>query len=178
MTIATASNFQRCDVGLPSVNLAAGTASRGGFTDTLTNMSFVFGSKFADTIVGDAHNDYLDGGGAPTGLHDTITGGAISTFVFQQGYGALTITNFDQVNGIFNAGKGDNIQLNNLGSNPTVDYVTSQDGGSTDTVLGFRQPTTFVALLNVTTRRSSMSINGSEFKIIGGNIGGGPAAGQ
>ncbi len=85
----------------------------------------------ADTLTGTG-KDFFDGGGAPAGSHDTLTGGAGSTFVFQQGYGALTITNFDQANGTFDKTEGDQIQLNGLtaprlnvtysGGNTTLDF--------------------------------------------------------
>ena len=163
-------NFNEATSGV-TVNLAAGTASWGGFTDTLTNMSFVFGSKFADTIVGDTHSDYLDGGGASTG-HDTLTGGVGTTFVFQQGYGALTITNFDRASGSFNASDNDIIQLNNLGNPQNVSYVA--DGGNTDTVLDFGN-NDVVTLLNVTQAQFE-SLHGSEFA--GGNNGGNNGGGN
>ena len=121
------------------VDLGAGTANWGdGNSDTLSNISGVLGSKFADTIVGGNNGGYLDGGGAPSGLHDTLTaGGAYTTFGFQQGYGATTITNFDQATetGVFGAGQNDQIDLRNFTSPFTVTYVP--DGGGSDTVLNF-----------------------------------------
>ncbi len=56
-------NFNDATSGV-TVNLPGHTASWGGFTDTLNNISFVFGSKFADTIVGNSNGGFLDGGGA------------------------------------------------------------------------------------------------------------------
>ncbi len=103
---------------------------------------------------------------APRAGHDTLTGGsADTTFVFQQGYGALTITNFDQAGGSFNASENDIIQLNNLGNPLTVSYVA--DGNSTDTVLDFGGGDK-ITLLNVTQAQFE-SLNGSEFA---GNNGG------
>ncbi len=82
-----------------------------------------FGSAgHADTLSGSG-KDFFDGGGAPAGSHDTLTGGAGSTFVFAAGYGALTITNFDQANGVFDHSEGDEIELNGFAGPPTVTYV-------------------------------------------------------
>ena len=150
-----------------TVNLANHTANWGGFTDVLNNISIVRGSNFVDTIVGNnAGNNFLDGGGATSG-HDTLTAGsAHTTFVFQQGYGLLTITNFDQAGGSFNASENDIIQLNNLGNPLSVIYVA--DGNSTDAVLDFGHGDK-ITLLNVTQAQFE-SLNGSEFA---GNNGGG-----
>jgi VCBS repeat-containing protein len=122
-----------------TVNLGQGTANWGGYHDTLTNISGVIGSSFADTIVGSNNGGYLDGGGAPIGSHDTLTGGSGSdTFAFAKGYGALTITNFDQGNGGgFSLGEGDQIQLNGLSNAPSLTQVgadTVADFGGGDTI--------------------------------------------
>ena len=102
------------------------------------------GLSQADTLIGGSGNDILDGKGAPSGQHDTLTGGAGSDiFVFGQGYGAETITDFDQGNSaaqgnnpaVFNRSEGDQIELNGFNSPPIVTYV--QDGGTCDTVLTF-----------------------------------------
>lgn len=88
----------------------------------------------ADTLTGTGR-DFFDGGGAPAGSHDTLTGGAGSTFVFAQGYGALTITNFDQASGAFNRSDGDHIELDGFAGTPTVTYVngnTIADFGNGD----------------------------------------------
>ena len=70
------------------------------------------------------------------GQHDTLTGGAGSNiFVFGQGYGAETITDFDQGSGTFNSREGDLIELSGFNGPPTVSYVP--DGVTTDTVLTF-----------------------------------------
>ncbi len=144
-----------------TVNLVAGTASWGGYNDTLTNIDGVIGSRFADTIIGSNTTNYLDGGGAPTGSHDTLTGGGGSqTFVFGKGYGALTITDFDQGNGAFNHSEGDVIQLNGFSGQPTVTYVngnTIADFGNGDVL----------TLVNV----NPANLDDSDF-IIGGNNGG------
>jgi hypothetical protein len=94
-----------------------------------------FGSAgHADTLSGTGV-DFFDGGGAPAGSHDTETGGAGSTFVFGAGYGALTVTNFDQANGTFDHTEGDHIELNGFTGQPTVTYVngnTIADFGNGD----------------------------------------------
>jgi probable HAF family extracellular repeat protein len=118
--------------------------------------SETFGSAgHADTLSGTGA-DVFDGGGAPTGSHDTLTGGAGSTFVFQQGYGALTITNFDQANGTFVA--TDHIQLNGFTGALTPTFVP--DGGTFDTVL--TSGGDVVTLLHVTEAEFT-ALDGSEF---------------
>ncbi len=83
-----------------------------------------FGSAgLADTLNGGAGNDVLDPGGAPSGSHDTVTGGAGSdTFVYMKGYGAVTITDFDQGNsGSFDASEHDKLEINGFSNaNPTI----------------------------------------------------------
>jgi hypothetical protein len=111
----------------------------------------------ADTLSGTG-KDFFDGGGAPAGSHDTLTGGAGSTFVFAQGYGALTITNFDQASGAFTRSDGDHIELDGFTGNPTVTYVngnTVADYGHGD----------ILTLLNV----NPADINDSDFIKNGGN---------
>ncbi len=116
----------------------------------------------ADTLIGGSGNDILGGGGAPSGQHDTLTGGAGSNiFVFGQGYGAETITDFDQGSGTFNQNQGDQIELNGFNSPPTVSYV--QDGGTCDTVLTFS--TGDVLTLQGVTQADFTALNGSEFII-------------
>ena len=123
-----------------------------------------FGSAgHADTLSGTG-TDVFDGGGAPAGSHDTLTGGAGSTFVFQQGYGALTITNFDQANGTFDATEADQIQLNGLTAPQNVSYASGNamlDFGNGDVV----------TLLHVT-QTEYEALGGTEFST-GGNGGNG-----
>jgi VCBS repeat-containing protein len=148
-----------------TVNLGTGTASWGGHLDTLVHIANVAGSKFADTITGDANINFLDGQGAQGGGHDTLTGGGGSdTFEFQQGYGALTITDFDQGNsGSFSQSENDLIVLNNFAGQPTVSFVngnTVADFGNGD-----------VLTLQNVTQSEFTALGGSEF-IGGGNNGG------
>ena len=152
-----------------TVNLPGHTASWGGFTDTLNNISFVFGSKFADTIVGNASGGVLDGGGASTG-HDTLTGSAGTVFVFQHGYGALTITNFDQAGGSFDSSEHDQLDFNGFNGNPNVhsdgngNTIVDFGGGDVVTLLGVADASQIP--------QSDIYINGSN-NGGGGNNGGG-----
>jgi Ca2+-binding RTX toxin-like protein len=75
------------------VNLGLGTAADGyGTTDTIVNIENVFGSNFADTIIGDANNNSLTGGAG----NDVLTGGAgADTFVLTPGFQQDTITDFN-----------------------------------------------------------------------------------
>ena len=122
-----------------------------------------FGSAgHADTLVGTGR-DIFDGGGAAAGSHDTLTGGAGSTFVFGAGYGALTITNFDQASGAWDPNEADHIQLNGLSAPLNVNYA---DGNA---LLDFGKGD-IITLLNVTQTQYE-NLHGSEFT--SGN-GGGP----
>jgi hypothetical protein len=100
-----------------------------------------FGSEgHADTLTGGAGDDTLDPGGAPAGGHDTVTGGAGSdTILYQAGYGALTITDFDQGNetGVFDPNEADHVQLNGLTAPQSVSYANGNailDFGNNDIV--------------------------------------------
>jgi VCBS repeat-containing protein len=127
-----------------------------------------FGSAgHADTLNGGAGNDTLDPGGAPSDNHDTVTGGAGSdTLIYQQGYGAVTVTDFDQGNsGTFDRNEGDHIQLNGLTAPLRVSYASGNailDFGNNDVV----------TLLNVTQLQYE-ALDGSEFTSGDGNNGGG-----
>ncbi|KJC47758.1 hypothetical protein UP09_09085 [Bradyrhizobium sp. LTSP885] len=127
-----------------------------------------FGSAgHADTLTGTGQ-DVFDGGGAPAGSHDTLTGGAGSTFMFGAGYGALTITNFDQANGTFDPNQADHIQLNGLSAPLSVSYADGNallDFGNGDVI----------TLLNVS-QTQYQNLSGSEFTS-GGNGGGGNSNG-
>jgi hypothetical protein len=117
-----------------------------------------FGSAgHADTLSGTGI-DVFDGGGAPSGSHDTLTGGAGSTFVFAQGYGALTITNFDQDSGgNFSQSIGDHIQLNGLTAK-SLQHVSYSGGNA---ILDFGN-SDVVTLLHVT-EADFIGLDGSEF---------------
>ena len=126
----------------------------------------------ADTLIGGAGNDTLNPGGAPAGDHDTVTGGSGSdTIIYQPGYGALTITDFDQGNetGVFDPNEADHIQLNGLTAPLSVSYANGNailDFGNNDVV----------TLLHVSQSQYE-ALDGSEFTSGngGGNTSGGPA---
>jgi Ca2+-binding RTX toxin-like protein len=118
-----------------------------------------FGSAgHADTLIGGAGDDTLDPGGAPAGGHDTVTGGSGSdTIVYQAGYGALSITDFDQGNNpaVFNPNEADHIQLNGLTAPLSVSYTNGNailDFGNND----------IVTLLHVSQSQYE-ALGGSEF---------------
>jgi choice-of-anchor C domain-containing protein len=128
-------SYQHATAGVTvDLSIAGQQNTVGAGTDTLTNIQNLIGSSFADTLTGNGHVNVLDGSGAPSGNHDTLTGGGDGDiFVFGAGYGAVTITDFDQGNvpGTFNTSEGDKIELNNLSSQPSV----TQDGA--DTIIDF-----------------------------------------
>ena len=132
-----------------------------------------FGSAgHADTLSGTGA-DVFDGGGAPAGARDILTGGAGSTFMFGQGYGALTITNFDQGNGTFDATEGDQIQLNGLTA-PTALQVSYSGGNA---ILDFGGGDV-ITLLHVTQDQFE-GLGGAEFSSGGnGNNGGNNSGGN
>lgn len=87
-----------------TVNLALGTATGAGIgADTLNSIETVYGSYYADTLIGDANtnylcgidgNDKLDGAGGDDSLwgwygNDSLTGGAGNDLLYG-GYGADT----------------------------------------------------------------------------------------
>jgi Ca2+-binding RTX toxin-like protein len=77
-----------------TVDLAAGTATHGGYTDSLTGMSGVIGSDFNDTITGGAGGEHLDGG---FGANTITGGGGADTFVLHTSTSATatqTVTDF------------------------------------------------------------------------------------
>jgi Ca2+-binding RTX toxin-like protein len=137
-----------------------GTASWGVYQDTLISISGVIGSSFADTLTGDHNFNYLDGGGASSG-HDTLTGGwGADTFVYAKGYGAVTITDFDQGNsGSFDTSERDNFILNNL-SNP---ISLTQVGANTVVDFGNGD---VVTLLNVTLAEFQSAVGGNTAPVI------------
>src|SRR5260370_27277412 len=99
-----------------------------------------FGSAgLADTLTGGAGNDTLDPGGAPSGSHDTVTGGSGSdTFIYQAGYGAVTITDVKQSNtGHFRARQGNHILLQCFSVKPhgpqqALQHLATADFGNAD----------------------------------------------
>ena len=74
----------------------------------------MFGSNFGDHITGNAFVNKLDGG---FGGNDQLTGlGGADTFVFHGN--KLTITDFNQSSGVFNAAEGDQIDVTGFGLTP------------------------------------------------------------
>ncbi|WP_164934398.1 Ig-like domain-containing protein [Bradyrhizobium zhanjiangense] len=144
-----------------TVDLAAGsshgTASgdvAGTGTDTFTGVNAVRGSSFADVILGDANantldgrdgNDRIDGRGGA----DTLTGGNGSdTFVYADGGGADTITDFDR-------SQGDTIDLTGLSGIFTLADVQSKSTASAgNTIINFGSGNT-LTLIGVTSLQQS-----------------------
>lgn len=162
-------NFEDATSGV-TVHLGApGSANwgtgGGAHNDTLQNIENVQGSKLADIIVGDANGNFLDGGGAASGANDGLTGrGGSDTFAFRQGYGALTITDFDQGGGSFNQSENDLIQLNDFSGQGTASFVGN------NTVIDFGGGD--ILTLNNVTQSEFTALAGTEF-VNGNNNGGG-----
>ncbi|MFZ5689766.1 MAG: type I secretion C-terminal target domain-containing protein [Pseudomonadota bacterium] len=110
-----------------TVNLAAGTAVGNASvgTDTiLGGVSRVLGSDFNDTLIGNEFNNVLNGQGGNDIIDgaagtDTLTGGGgTDTFVFADGFGFDTITDFNQA-------QADKIDL--TGVTTVTDFATLQN---------------------------------------------------
>jgi Ca2+-binding RTX toxin-like protein len=89
-------SYEHATVGV-TVNLSNTNAQNtgGAGTDTLTNISNLFGSQFSDNLTGDNNANRLDGGFGGDNVHDTLTGlGGADTFVFNTGH--VTITDFSE----------------------------------------------------------------------------------
>jgi Ca2+-binding RTX toxin-like protein len=113
------------DAGV-AVNLTAGTASDGnGGADTLTSIEGVYGSKFADTIRGDASTNELFGNGGDdiliggVGKDLTVGDAGADRFVFADGDVASTAKAADLI-GDFSHAEGDKIDLSGLDANTNV----------------------------------------------------------
>ncbi|PPQ19123.1 hypothetical protein CV770_12515 [Bradyrhizobium sp. AC87j1] len=141
-----------------TVDLAAGnshgTASgdlAGVGTDTFTGVNASRGSAFADVILGDANanaldgrdgNDRIDGRGGA----DTLTGGnGADTFVYADGDGADTITDFNRT-------QGDTIDLTGLSGFFTLADVQSKatvSGGNTIIDVGSGNTLTLIGVTSL-----------------------------
>ncbi|MGL3111430.1 Ig-like domain-containing protein [Bradyrhizobium sp. BR 1432] len=122
--------------------------------DTFTGVNAARGSSFADVILGDANantldgrdgNDRIDGRGGA----DTLTGGNGSdTFVYADGGGADTITDFDR-------SQGDTIDLTGLSGIFTLADVQSKSTVSAgNTIINFGSGNT-LTLIGVTSLQQS-----------------------
>ena len=162
-----------------TVDLAAGTSHGTAAndvanvgTDTFTLVNAVRGSNFADTILGDANANTLEGRGGNDlidgrGGADTLIGGTgADTFVYAKGYGATTISDFDQGNGAFNQAEGDQLQLTGFTGQPTITNVggnTIEDFGNGDvlTLLNVNlQPSITGDLSVLTVKGSGVQLTG------------------
>jgi Ca2+-binding RTX toxin-like protein len=93
-----------------SVNLTTGRANDGqGGTDTLANIERVWGSAFADTLIGGAGNDVLRGNAG----NDSINGGAGSADVADY-RNATTGISVNMATGVVQDGQGGNDTLNGI----------------------------------------------------------------
>jgi len=127
-------SYQHATSGVTvSLNVSGPQNTGGAGTDTLTNISNLFGSQFSDNLTGNTGANILDGGFGGDNVHDTLTGlGGADRFVFNSGH--VTITDFhhdegdlvdishanngsgftdDQLNALLAASTGDSIDLGN-----------------------------------------------------------------
>ncbi|WP_271608351.1 Ig-like domain-containing protein [Bradyrhizobium sp. CCBAU 21359] len=141
-----------------TVDLAAGNAHgtasgdlAGVGTDAFTGVNAARGSAFADVILGDANanaldgrdgNDRIDGRGGA----DTLTGGnGADTFVYADGDGADTITDFNRT-------QGDTIDLTGLSGFFTLADVQSKatvSGGNTIIDVGSGNTLTLIGVTSL-----------------------------
>lgn len=126
-----------------TVNLSTGTASGGAGNDILSNLEGVYGSKFNDTLIGNAGsndlyggagNDIINGLAGNDGLvggtgNDTLNGGVGNNFL--NGGAGNDVLNGGPDGSEFNAGEGDDI----LNGGVSRDFLGS--GGGNDTLNGY-----------------------------------------
>jgi hypothetical protein len=127
-----------------------------------------FGSAgYNATYSGGSGNDTLDPGNANGGTH-TLTGGTGSdTFVYSAGYGAVTITDFDQGGGAeFNPNEHDKLEISGFGSNPNP-TISPDDHGNTTVDFGNGNVLTLLGVADASQIPQSDIIGG------GGDGGGG-----
>jgi Ca2+-binding RTX toxin-like protein len=78
-----------------SLTIAGPQNTGGAGTDTLTNISNLFGSQFSDNLTGNNNANILDGGFGGSQVQDVLTGGGGGdNFVFNSGN--VTITDFSE----------------------------------------------------------------------------------
>ncbi len=133
-----------------ATGIATGNASVG--SDTLIGVSSVQGSNFNDTLVGDGlnniifgndGNDIINGGGG----NDTLTGGSgADTFVYANGGGADTITDFDSTQDITQGDKIDVSGVSGIFTLADIQSHAAQQGSNT--VITF-SPGNSITLQNV-----------------------------
>jgi len=123
--------------GAVTVNLSLGTASGGDGADTLIGIENVYGSEFADTLIGDASGNWLGGEQG----NDTLTGGAGSD-TFRVDYNGSYDTSVDTVTDFVAGVGGDKIYLHTWNftnfsgsSNPFTTGHTRLTQSGTDTLL-------------------------------------------
>ena len=123
----------------------------------------ISGDANANTLEGRGGNDFLDGRGGGDVL---IGGSGADTFVYAKGYGATTISDFDQGDGAFNQAEGDQLQLSGFTGQPTITNVggnTIEDFGNGDvlTLLNVNlQPSITGDLSVLTVKGSGVQLTG------------------
>ncbi len=123
-----------------TVNLATGTASNGGFTDSLVGIEGIVGSGFADTVVGDsgdnwfygnAGNDSLQGQGGNDVLvgglgDDTLDGGDGNDWLYG-GDGNDVLAPGAGIDAVLGEGGSDTVSYAGASSGLVVDLANSAD---------------------------------------------------
>jgi Ca2+-binding RTX toxin-like protein len=141
-----AADYQGASAGVV-LSLATGGTGGDAAGDTFTNVEFVYGSGFDDTITGDdainrlvgndgsdvldggLGNDYLVGGAG----NDVMTGGADDdVFVFEAGFGADVITDFEA-----GAGRTDRIWLTDVGIEDFAGVLANAEDTANGVMISF-----------------------------------------
>lgn len=143
-----AASYQEAAAGV-SLNLSTGGTAGEALGDTFNGVEYVYGSQFADTIVGDAFVNRLTGGNGNDALdgadgndyvigeagNDALTGGlGDDVFVFTAGFGNDTVTDFAA-----GAGRADRLWLSGVGINDFAGVLanaTDTAGGAVINVVG------------------------------------------
>jgi Ca2+-binding RTX toxin-like protein len=118
------------DIAGVTVNLSTGTATDGwGNTDTLSNIQFVSGSNYADTITGDANNNTLTGYSGADALDG---GGGVNTVNYRVDVAGVTV---NLSTGTATDGWGNTDTLSNIQNASGSDYADTITGNSSANVL-------------------------------------------
>jgi Ca2+-binding RTX toxin-like protein len=115
-----------------TVDLAAGTATGGSGTDTLSNIENVTGSDYNDTLTGDTNANVLDGG---AGNDTLVGGGGDDTLTGAAGNDTFQFTNA-QDGDVITVDGGAGTDVVDLSAHNSENITVSDDGGAITVDMG------------------------------------------